>query len=489
MGTLNIDRYHATMGDASYKDATRLHGQPLSAAEATFYVTQRKLPFAPCLGHERLIRLLVDGGLDRPRLRFLEQDRGGLERFAKAFEDVSFVGAVRAVRPATIMFAGEPFADITGAFGLTQAQEIKFEHAFDLPMTTASLAMQFRMAAGDRWLSDFSLRRNGDIERAVEVATYAFIGGFNDTSNMEAAHRLDIPAVGTSAHYWQQAFISYIDEPETEPRTGQPKHFEQVAFERWLDANPQGTTLLLDTIDVHSGAAHAAMAATSTDARRRAFKGFRVDSGDLARLGAWCLRFFEANGLHGLMPVLTGDLDVATTRRIVAEFPEAAGFGVGTKLSGEVQRVAGVIFKQSMIDGRPTLKASNTPEKSTLPGRLQVFRGADADGYYVADLIGLDDEEMEIPGAAKVERLLAPFWEKGRYEPIPSITKQKAFLEQQRARFRDIEHYPHDLSDNLRRLRDRLTAQMRADDSNWQAVLKQPEAAATASTTNAATRA
>ena len=45
-------------------------------------------------------------------------------------------------------------ADITGKFGLTQAQEIKFEHAFDLPMTTASTAMQFRMAAGDRWLSD-----------------------------------------------------------------------------------------------------------------------------------------------------------------------------------------------------------------------------------------------------------------------------------------------------------------------------------------------
>ena len=142
--------------------------------------------------------------------------------------------------------------------------------------------MQLRMAAGERWLSDFSLRRNGDVERSVEVATYAFIGGFNDTSNMEAAHRLDIPAVGTEAHYWQQAYIGYMAAPEIEPRTGRPKHFEQVAFERWLDTNPQGTTLLLDTIDVYTGAAHAAMAATSTEARRHAFKGFRIDSGDLA---------------------------------------------------------------------------------------------------------------------------------------------------------------------------------------------------------------
>src|SRR5919106_2213120 len=385
MGTLNIDRYHAAMGDASFKDVTRLHDQRLSDAEATFYVTQRKLPFAPCLGHERLVRLLVDSQIDRPRLRFLEQDRGGLKLFAKAIEDIQFVGKIRAVRPGTIVFANQPFADIRGAFGMTQAQEIKFEHAFDLPMTTASLALQFRMAAGDRWLSDFSLRRNGDIERAVDIAVYAFIGGFNDTSNLEAAFRLDIPAVGTEAHYWQQAFIEYMYEPEIEPRTGKPKHFEQVAFERWLDANPNGTTLLLDTIDVYMGAVHAAMAATSTEARRRAFKGFRVDSGDLAELGEWCLRFFEANGFSGLRPNLTGDLDVEKVRRIVAEFPQVAGFGIGTKLSSEVPAVAGVIFKQCLIEGRPTLKASNSEEKTTLPGRLQLFRGLDRKGNYVGD--------------------------------------------------------------------------------------------------------
>lgn len=478
MGTLNIDRYHATMGDASLKDETRLRGKSLSELEATFYVTQRKLPFAPCVGHERLLRSLVDSHVDRPRLRFLEQDRGGLQRFAKAIEDISFAGAVRAVRPGTIMFANEPFADITGAFALTQAQEIKFEHAFDLPMTTASIALQIRLAAGDRWLSDFSLRRNGDIERAVEVATFAFIGGFNDTSNMEAAHRLDIPAVGTEAHYWQQSFIEYMREPEIEPRTGKPKHFEQVAFEKWLDANPQGTTLLLDTIDVYMGAVHAAMAATSTEARRRAFKGFRVDSGDLAKLGKWCLEFFEANGLCNLMPILTGDLDAEAVARIVKEFPQAAGFGVGTKLSSEVKRIAGVIFKECLIDNQPTLKASNDTEKSTLPGRLQVFRGADKEGFYVGDIIGLDDEEISIDGAARIEKLLLPFWNEGRHSAIPSILKQRDFVREQLARFRDINNYPHTLSQRLRHLRDALTAQMRRDESNWQKVLKTPESLA-----------
>jgi nicotinate phosphoribosyltransferase len=475
MGTLNFDRYHAAMGDASYKDVASVHGKPLSDTEATFYCTQRKLPFAPVLGHERLVRLLVDSQIDRPRLRFLEQDRGGLQRFAKAIEDIQFVGKIRAVRPGTIMFPQQPIADITGKFGLTQAQEIKFEHAFDLPMTTASVAMQFRMAAGKRWLSDFSLRRNGDIERAVDIATYAFIGGFNDTSNMEAAHRLDIPAVGTEAHYWQQAYLEYLYEPEIEPRTGKPKHFEQVAFERWLDANPNGTTLLLDTIDVYMGAVHAVMAATSNETRRKAFKGFRVDSGDLADLGKWCLDFFEANGLHGLRPNLTGDLTVEKVTQIVEEFPEVAGFGIGTKLSSEVKHVAGVIFKACLIGGRPTLKASNSIDKTTLPGQLQVFRGVDTEGNYVADVTGLVDETVEIPGAARVDTLLEPFWENGQHSAIPSIEKQKASVAEQIVHFGDLHNYPRTLSERLTKLRDDLTEQMRADNSGWEKILKLPE--------------
>jgi hypothetical protein len=174
------------------------------------------------------------------------------------------------------------------------------------------------------------------------------------------------------------------------------------------------------------------------------------------------------------MPILSGDLDVEKVGRIVAEFPEAAGFGIGTKLSSEVKSIAGVIFKQCLIEGRPTLKASNTPEKSTLPGRLQVFRGIDAGGNYVADRIGLDDEDVEIPGAHTVERLLVPFWENGHHEIIPSITKQKSFVEDGRARFADINNYPCTLTDRLRSLRDDLTAEMRQDRSDWQRVLKVP---------------
>jgi hypothetical protein len=100
MGTLNIDRYHAAMGDASYKD---VHAPARSATQrcrSDLLRNAAQVPFAPCLGHERLVRLLVDSQIDRPRLRFLEQDRGGLQLFAKAIEDIQFVGKIEPCDPA-----------------------------------------------------------------------------------------------------------------------------------------------------------------------------------------------------------------------------------------------------------------------------------------------------------------------------------------------------------------------------------------------------
>ena len=86
-----------------------------------------------------------------------------------------------------------------------------------------------------------------------------------------------------------------------------------------------------------------------------------------------------------------------------------------SKLSSEIPAVAGVIFKQCLMKNRPTLKASNSRDKITLPGRLQLFRGSDDEGNYVGDIVGLDDEAVEIAGATTVERLLIPFWENGQH--------------------------------------------------------------------------
>jgi nicotinic acid phosphoribosyltransferase len=71
-------------------------------------------------------------------------------------------------------------------------------------------------------------------------------------------------------------------------------------------------------------------------------------------------------------PNLTGDIDVDKVKQIVKEFPEVAGFGIGTKLSSEIPAVAGVIFKQCLMKNRPTLKASNSRRQDHIAGPFAV---------------------------------------------------------------------------------------------------------------------
>jgi nicotinic acid phosphoribosyltransferase len=177
-----------------------------------------------------------------------------------------------------------------------------------------------------------------------------------------------------------------------------------------------------------------------------------------------------------LRPNLTGDLTVEKVTQIVEEFPEVVGFGIGTKLSSEVKHVAGVIFKACLIGGRPTLKASNSIDKTTLPGQLQVFRGVDAKGNYVA---GRDGDWLMKTFKYRAPRTLSDW--SSRFGKMVSIQRflrsknRKRSWAEQIIRFGDLHNYPLTLSERLTKLRDNLTEQMRADNSGWEKILKLPE--------------
>lgn len=481
----HADRYHMTMGNFALSPYGKLgSGKKLAEVDATFYCAFRKLPFAPCVGHKRLAEYLTHTTIDAPRIRFLKNDRAELNLIAEHLETTAMRGVVRTVRPGTIIFPGEPFADITGPFITTQLAEVKFEHAFDIPMTVASRALEMRFAAGsNRWLSDFSLRRNGEIERSVDVAEYSIIGGFNDTSNMEAAFLLDQFPIGTMAHYLVQSFRGAY---EIDPITGKPKHFQQICFERWLDAHPNGTTLLLDTISVFLGIRHAIAAVKNSPARKTAFRACRIDTEPLGKLSIYVQMMLDANDMSDVKIITTGDHDKNSIAEVIREHPQAYGFGVGTKLCAEVENVAGVVFKECLIDGIPTLKCSSRA-KATLPGALQVWRYLDGDGSYIFDVIagkhhsaedmrlGSFSEEL---GAHSWEPLLEEFWVDGAIKEVswmdrtmkydmPSMEAQKGFVQCQVARFRDLYHYPVILHPDLKKLIEEVSADMRADSNEY----------------------
>jgi nicotinate phosphoribosyltransferase len=397
---------------------------------------------------------LINSQIDVPHIRFLKEDRADLTRLAERLqEDGSFLGEIRIVPEGTIIFANEPFCDVTGPLWNIQLYEVIFEHAFDVPMTVGYRAMEMRRAAGpESFLSVFSLRRDGDSQRSIRVSRAAYISGFNDTSDMEAAFQLGIGSVGTMAHYLVQSFVEYNIHPEFDS-VGGKKHPERVAFERWLDDNPNGTVLLIDTYGYKKGIVHAIQAGLSSEQRRKAFKGIRIDSGDLIESSKYCRETLDLNGLKNVGIFLTSDLDAKKIKQIkeALDFP-IWGYGIGTKLAAEVESVAGIIFKESMIAGIPILKCSGTPGKETLPGEFQVWRCVDAEGNYVKDIITLI-EEPEPRGEDFVSAipLLQTFWGKGTgIYKNRSTENLKRFIKLQLTKFKvPLEKYPVVLSPKL----------------------------------------
>ncbi len=471
---MRFDRYHATMGDFANKEHSAINGKKLADQIAVFYITQRKLPFAPCVGHKKLTENdnLRIPALSTPLLRFLRQDKAGLDKIAEKLSSPRSPFIVRAVEPGTIVFANEPIADIKGPFDLTQMMEVAFEHAFDGPMYYAGKALAMRLAAGKRHLSEFALRRAGDIDRALEITKYSYIGGFEDTSNMDSGYTLDTNTTGTTAHYYFQAYlpIAYILHPETD-ECGRKKHFQQIAIEKWLDGHPKGTSILLDTLTLKYGLIHATRAAKSSEARKKSLKFVRIDSGDLALNTRWIRDMLDANGLNDVGIIATGDIDEREIAKIVAKTPEVKGFGVGTSL---VTGVSGTIFKLCSIDNYSTMKLSETPGKETILGQVQVWRCLDSEGFYAKDVITTINEMPQWDTKLAIP-LLKHFHGGGRSTVVtPSIYDQKKFVEEQIKKFRDIYNYPVEMSWSMQESKKLIMEKIMTDEMGEDGVVMVP---------------
>ncbi len=476
-----MDRYHAVMANFFLGDnATTPTGDMLGEEIAVYYLTQRKCRYGPVIGHGKLFARLANPQLDEPHAEFLRKDRACLTRLAaRLLRNSSFRGKIKGVKQGTIMFAGVPFMYVEGKLWEAHLIEVAAIHAFDLTITVAYNAMEMCKAAGKKspgvqpFMSVFSLRRDGDVERSAEVTKAAIIGGFDDTSDMEAAFRLGVASVGTMAHYLVMAFIMYMHRPERDA-SGKKKHFQQVAYERWLDDNPNGTILLIDTIIYLLGIKHAILAAMSSEKRRKAFKGIRIDSGDLIESARFCRKLLDKHGFQDVGIILTGDLDAEKIAEIVAalDFP-IMGFGVGTKLAAEIRHVAGVIFKLCEIAGIPVMKLSDTAGKETNPGQAQVwrcYRKDEKSGKLLAfkDVVALESEEAPTgEGIVKAVPLLVPLWgyeEAEPFEDLPALELKESVRQQEAEFVCPLDQYPIERSEQLKSLIKQVADSMMEDE-------------------------
>ncbi|TDC27442.1 nicotinate phosphoribosyltransferase [Streptomyces sp. 8K308] len=375
------DLYEVTMA-MSYME----HGL---TGPATFGLFPRRLP--PDRG------FLVAAGLE-PALDYLERFRVGPEdvaAFAEALHrplanlapllGTRFTGEVRAVPEGRVVLAGEPLLEVTAPLPQAQLVESVLLNQLNHHTMVASKAARCVLAADGRRVVDFSLRRTQGLEAAMAAARLGALAGFAATSNVAAATAYGLPATGTMAHSYIEAFGN-----------------EEAAFRSFALTHPGPVTFLVDTYDTEAG----------TEVAAKVFRemglgegcAIRLDSGDLGELAHRSRRILDRAGLPEVRIVASGGLDEYAVDDLVRAGAPIDVFAVGTKVGVAADApYLDTAYKLVSYAGRPVMKLSTA--KVTAPGPKAVWRRPGG-----PDLIATRDE----PPPAGAEPLLRTVMTDGR---------------------------------------------------------------------------
>lgn len=375
-------------------------------APATFSLYVRSLPpnrgYLVAGGLEDCVAHLVDlsfGAADLAHLSTLGFDDEALEAFAA----LRFTGDVWAVPEGQVVLAGEPILEVTAPAPEAQLAETFLLNQVTFQTAVATKATRCRVAAGGRLeLVDFAFRRAHGLDAAMAVARLSALAGFAATSNVAAARRFGLRAVGTMAHSYVEALGS-----------------EEDAFEAFARDFPGRATFLVDTYDPVEGV-EAAIRVIGRLGLREGL-AVRIDSGDLGALATEARRRLDAAGLAQARVVVSGALDEYGVADLVAASAPVDSAGIGTRL-GVVEDAPALdaVYKLVDLGGRPMMKLS--AGKETLPGPKQVFRGPAGTG----DVLALRTEKAP----AGHRPLLAPVVVGGRrVGPAPPLADGRAVLE------------------------------------------------------------
>jgi len=323
----------------------------------------------------------------------------------EALAGLRFTGDVWAVPEGRVVFAGEPLLEVTAPIAEAQLAETYLLNQLTFATTIASKAARCRLAAQDASVVDFAFRRTHGGEEAMTVARASAIAGFAATSNVEAARRFGLRAVGTMAHSYVEAFAS-----------------EEEAFRAFAEDNPTAAVLLVDTYDTHVGIQRAIDVITRMGLGATA--GVRIDSGDVVSLALDARRMLDAAGLTNAQVFASGGLDEYEIADLVAAGAPIDAYGVGTNMGVSADApILESVYKLVEYDGRPVMKLQTG--KASTPGRKQVFREASGTVIEMRDVIGLRDESPPADAAL----LLVPVMENGRRTHRASIADASQRLE------------------------------------------------------------
>eukprot|EP00064_Thunnus_orientalis_P016314 superscaffoldBa00003203_g16378 len=391
---LLTDLYQFTMAYAYWRAGR--HQEP-----AVFELFFRDNPFG---GGFSLFAGLHDCLLFLRSFRFTDEDVEFLRSVLPPTTDPAFFQflrgldcsgvTLRSVPEGTVVFARVPLMEVAGPLAVVQLLETSL-------FLVCSNAARFRLAAGPRRkLLEMGLRRAQGPDGGLTASRYTHIGGFDLTSNVQAGFLFGIPIAGTMAHsyvtsftsleeVWPQTLVAVNGEPDpvdfisltkgwlsrvcellgAEP--GKIREGELAAFLSYAIAYPHNFLPVIDSYSVScSGVLNFCAVALALCELGYRPVGVRLDSGDLCRQSVDVRRLFRLCSEH---------FSVSTFDSLII---------VGTNNISE-QSMVELNKKLVEVRGRPRMKISEDPEKSTVPGRKAVYRLVDSEGHPFLDLVSL----------------------------------------------------------------------------------------------------
>jgi nicotinate phosphoribosyltransferase len=451
------------MTDLYHPDAAYVSWRSGVNGVTTFDLYTRSAPFGGAYllvaGLEAALKFVQDFHYSEDDLDYLSRVCRYDSEFLEVLRILRFRGQVMAMPEGTVAFPHEPILRVTAPFREAILLESGLLQAMGPATLIATKAARVVRAARGRPVAEFGLRR----AQAPFVATRsAAIGGCVSTSFLAAAERFDLTPSGTIPHALVQLFDS------------EAQGFQAVAetFDRY--------TLLLDTYDVRR-AVHTSVA-VARDAHARTghrLDAVRLDSGDIAADARYVRTVLDEGGLTGVRILASGDLDEFSVAALVDTGAPIDAFGVGTSIAvgagslthGFGGAALGAVYKEVWSEGgRYTAKVKVADEKSTWPGRKQVYRIGD----YEEDVIALETEPLPERGKPLLQTVmrdgkLLP----GSTPPLPDvIATARTNLDRLPERFQDLTtppRYPVRFSDTLDSLRRSAIEQYRSDHAGVQA--------------------
>ncbi len=350
---------------------------------AVFEFFSRKMAlhrgFYMASGLEQLIEFLEQVRFTPDELDWVEKSGRFSKSFVEYLAQWRFAGDVHAMPEGSVFFMNEPIVRVTAPLPQAQLVETRLINLLQYQTLVASKAARCVLAASDKPLIDFGLRRAHGAEAGLLAARASYLAGFAGSATVLAEPFFGVPVFGTMAHSFIQAHM-----------------VESEAFEHFADAQPNNVILLIDTYDTEEGARKVVALASRLKKKGIAIKGVRLDSGDLVDHAFKVRKILDDGRLHEVQITASGNLDEYAIQTIVAAQAPIDLLAVGTKMTASADiPYLDCAYKLQEYAGRACRKKSEG--KATWPGPKQVYRHYDQEGRIDHDVLtsACDSQEGE----------------------------------------------------------------------------------------------